>query len=71
MILQKTDKTTIENLISRNLTSRSYRKTGNQIAQEKAEKSRLPETGEPIEEIDEPDFEWDDTGVMPRATVQT
>ena len=73
MILQKTDKTTIENLISRNLMSRSYRKTESEIKKEKEEKSRLPdlEDEQQLDEIDEPEFEWDDTGVIPKATVQT
>jgi hypothetical protein len=71
VVLQKTDKTTIENLISRNLMSRSYRKTETEIAAEKVEKSRLPDSGEPLDEPDEPDFEWDDTGVIPKTTVHT
>lgn len=72
VILQKTDKTTIENLISRNLMSRTYRKTDLEIKKEKDEKSRLPDLdGAGLEDIDEPEFEWDDTGVIPKATVKT
>ena len=51
--------------------SRSYRKTEAEIAAEKVEKSRLPDSGEPLDEPDEPDFEWDDTGVIPKTTVHT
>ena len=53
--------------------SRSYRKTESEIKKEKEEKSRLPdlEDEQQLDEIDEPEFEWDDTGVIPKATVQT
>ena len=43
VILQKTDKTTIENLISRNLMSRTYRKSQAELEREQAESKRLPE----------------------------
>ena len=71
VVLQKTDKTTIENLISRNLTSRAYRKTEAERQKEKEQNSKLPDSGDQVDELDEPEFEWDDTGVIPKATVQT
>ena len=49
MLLQKTDKTTIENLISRNLLSRKYRKSEEELQREKEEKSKLPESGDEIQ----------------------
>ena len=33
--------------------------------------SKLPDSGDQVDELDEPEFEWDDTGVIPKATVQT
>ena len=52
--------------------SRTYRKTDLEIKKEKDEKSRLPDLdGAGLEDIDEPEFEWDDTGVIPKATVKT
>lgn len=71
VVLQKTDKTTIENLISRNLSSRAYRKTEAERQKEKEQNSKLPDSGDQVDELDEPEFEWDDTGVIPKATVQT
>lgn len=69
VVLQKTDKTTIENLISRNLSPRAYRKSEAEKLKEKEENSKLPESGDQVEDIDEPEFEWDDTGVMPKTNV--
>ena len=60
VLLHKTDKVVIENLISRNLISRLYVKTK---AEKAAAAAAEKENAVTIEADDEPEFEWDDTAI--------
>lgn len=62
VLLHKTDKVVIENLISRNLTPRRYVKTKAEIEAEVVENDASASI-----ETDEPEFEWDDTDVLAPA----
>lgn len=60
VLLHKTDKVVIENLISRNLISPLYVKTK---AEKAAAAAAEKENAVTIEADDEPEFEWDDTAI--------
>ena len=62
VLLHKTDKVTIENLISRNLSPRQYVKT-----EAEKEAAKIAEKEKAVE-ADEPEFEWDDTDVITPQT---
>ena len=62
VLLHKTDKVAIENLISRNLAPRQYVKT-----EAEKEAAKIAEKEKAVE-ADEPEFEWDDTDVITPQT---